>query len=366
MPIGGRIDGDDWFSHTKALADINQAYSSPDVWWTWGHSISSLCNDVHYWSDRIPGGVCETNSYRDFHQDACNVGIWSWWHPRTFYSWLGKLIKLEDCLHKSSFKTLHHSPDSAIMYPIAEMAGHHHKAIEKIAYVWNVKNPLSHHSAFHSELWDTNRFIGTFEKYQPLAHVCQSPCIRYQNRSCDVLLFCSNIHQTQSCISTLTGCKGIRRVYLVDAEKFHQLEQLPFEIHYAQSSSLFDRSSDFTEHLFLMSDQYRCSDSINFEQGIVELERTFAFGFYFKADENLQPHAAYNNNHIAWQFRDQEKATWRRKIQLSGALYRTSDIKRFLRYISVYKDISLACAHANRELPIDKKIGISLKCSKIR
>lgn len=127
------LDGDDWFAHNKVLATINNAYSDPNVWMTYG-------NYTHYPEQRmgscnasIPQNIVQQHAYRRY--------TWCTSHLRTFYAWLFKKIKKEDLCDEKGFYRV--TWDQAFMFPMLEMAAGRWRYISETLYVYNVQNPLN-------------------------------------------------------------------------------------------------------------------------------------------------------------------------------------------------------------------------------
>jgi glycosyltransferase involved in cell wall biosynthesis len=125
------LDGDDWFFHADVLKQLNEIYSTQEVWFTHGRLLEDPrgCSN---WCEPIPPQVISNRCYRQFKCPS---------HLRTFYAWLFKKIKLDDFLYEGKF--LEMTWDMAIMYPLAEMAEERHAFIDDINYVYNVANPIN-------------------------------------------------------------------------------------------------------------------------------------------------------------------------------------------------------------------------------
>jgi hypothetical protein len=127
------LDGDDWFAHNGVLNKVNEIYTNPSCWMTYGNYRSWPDSTIGY-SRKIPADVVETNGFRDYE--------WCASHLRTFYAWLFKLIRIDDLLGPSgSFYSM--AWDQAIMFPMLEMSGDRAKFISDVLYVYNAANPIS-------------------------------------------------------------------------------------------------------------------------------------------------------------------------------------------------------------------------------
>ncbi len=128
------VDGDDRLAHNAVLHRLNSMYADPSVWITFGQYISEPGGHIGY-SRAIPFSVVEHNRIRS-HQPQPS-------HLRTFYARLFKNIEKEDLLYQGEFFSMTY--DLAMMMPMMEMAGWHHKYISEILYIYNDANPISDH-----------------------------------------------------------------------------------------------------------------------------------------------------------------------------------------------------------------------------
>lgn len=150
------IDGDDWFAHDGVLELLNKIYSKWDVWLTYGQYQTWPQGDIGG-SRPVPESVVRSNSYREF-------GFY-YSHPRTFYAWLFKQIKIKDLLYKGSFVPTAPGPDFVFMFPMMEMAGVHALFIPDILYRWNRINAVSQHNIPVKKEMPP---VESWQKYQPL------------------------------------------------------------------------------------------------------------------------------------------------------------------------------------------------------
>lgn len=125
------VDGDDWLPNNHVLKDLNEAYSSEDVWFTHGRLIEYPHGHSN-WCEPLKPEAIKNNTYRKFKCPS---------HLRTFYAWLFKLIKKEDFMYEGKFLAM--TWDMAIMFPLAEMASERHKFMDEINYVYNMANSIN-------------------------------------------------------------------------------------------------------------------------------------------------------------------------------------------------------------------------------
>lgn len=155
--IVATLDGDDWFKSTDVLATINQAYSDPNVWLTYGQfeefprGSLGICHPM-------PDYIIANKSYRKEN--------WFTSHLRTFYAGLFKRIDKRDLMHEGEFLSV--TWDQAFMFPMLEMADGRIKFIDKIMYVYNQANPLNDFKQHLRKQLAFERMIRRKESYEPL------------------------------------------------------------------------------------------------------------------------------------------------------------------------------------------------------
>lgn len=126
------LDGDDWFSHNRVLQKLNEVYSDPDVWVTYGQFIGYPTSEPGI-AREFPKEIIASNGYRDY--------PWISSHLRSYYAGLFQKISKVDMLYQGSFYPM--TGDLASMYPILEMAGNHIRFIPDILYVYNIATNLN-------------------------------------------------------------------------------------------------------------------------------------------------------------------------------------------------------------------------------
>ncbi|MBY0110256.1 MAG: glycosyltransferase family 2 protein [Candidatus Babeliaceae bacterium] len=154
----GLLDGDDWLAHETVLEYLSEIYEKKNIWMTYGQFELWPENRVGHCRP-YPENIIKENSFRYLHGTLPS-------HFRTFYAWLFQLIKKRDLLYEGKFFPV--TWDLAMMLPMIEMAGKHHKCISKILYIYNIQNPLNDFK-LHTELQaKLDRYIRTKKRYKPL------------------------------------------------------------------------------------------------------------------------------------------------------------------------------------------------------
>ena len=128
------LDGDDTLYDENVLSKINNVYLSSKVWITYGqYMFKSSCQIGG--AIPIPQENIITNTIRAWPSVPT--------HVRTFYAGLFKKIAREDLLFDGRFFPM--AWDTAMMFPMIEMAAERHAFISDILYIYNDKNPINDH-----------------------------------------------------------------------------------------------------------------------------------------------------------------------------------------------------------------------------
>jgi len=132
------LDGDDQLACYDALSFINNQYQQYDCWVMYGQYEES---------DGAKGVSAPFASPKDL---GTLRTIWRTSHIKTFRAGLFHCIADQDpelnCFKDKNGEWLSSAADAAIMFPLIEMAGFNHILFnEKILYLYNAANLLSHH-----------------------------------------------------------------------------------------------------------------------------------------------------------------------------------------------------------------------------
>ncbi len=155
------LDGDDWLANNNVLRKIDEVYSDPDVWFTWGSYVDWPRN-TRGCSRPIPRNVLDARNYRR--------KPWCTSHLRTFKAKLFKHIKKEDFFDPSG-KWLDMAWDLSFYMPFVEMAGHHGRYIHEILYIYNNENPISDHKVCQARQGAMDGWIRSKRPYDKLEYL---------------------------------------------------------------------------------------------------------------------------------------------------------------------------------------------------
>lgn len=153
------LDGDDWLLRDDLFLILNNVYSDPHVWLTYGQYHQSEGGIGQCMA--MPNWVIEQNAFRDV--------TWVTSHMRTFYAGLFKKIKQEDLMWNGDFFPV--SCDFASMFPMLEMAGTHIRFNPIIVYEYNMDNPINDYKKDLQLIFRVEYYIRHMQRYLPLARL---------------------------------------------------------------------------------------------------------------------------------------------------------------------------------------------------
>ncbi len=157
------LNGNDWLAHPDVLSTLNNLYSDPDVWMTYGQLI-------HYPS--FLKGCAEPISQKAIQSDDFRSSYHYETRLRTFYASLFQEINKDEFLE--SHEEFSRANDLSYLIPILEMAGSHAQFIPSVLYVLNADSPARNKSASPLQEDPQNQEIKTYPKYLPLTQLPHS------------------------------------------------------------------------------------------------------------------------------------------------------------------------------------------------
>ena len=349
------VDSDDWLTHEYVLSLLNKVYSyNPHIWLTYGNLEFYPGSENK--AGAIPGHILTQQQLRELHANINNILRWNWWHPRTYYAWLFKQVKLQDLLLDGNFKNLSPSPDSAFMYPIMEMAGNHAMFIPDILYVWNLANPLSQGHINNKRQFQVNRIVASWPKYNTYGQPQVCPATKYNKRTADIVIFSTDVQEAENILFGInTYVKYFDKITLLYDKNsnnlYNRLKALSSKVQLIECDQkniqhvLEKTISNAQEHVVLVQTTQHIKKQVVINDCIRELERTFAFGCYIGLSQDQQKLQAAIPMFVTiaplvnvWQFACGQ-GLGKNMYSLDFVLYRKQDIHPALKKIN-YKTLA--------------------------
>ncbi len=152
------LDGDDLFPHNNVLLTLEDYYSNPDVWLTYG--ILKTFPEASYMGEEIEEYIFTENLIRQ--KGWCSA-------LRSFKARLYKKIKVEDFYYKGEFMKV--TWDLAFMLPMIEMCNgtkRHCVYIDEVLYLYRVNTTLNDFRIRNDLQKEVDRYIRTLKPYNSL------------------------------------------------------------------------------------------------------------------------------------------------------------------------------------------------------
>jgi len=298
------VDGDDWLAHENVLNRVNQEYQTKDIWLTYGSYEDVFDFDkprVRRCSDISPIVKASTLPIRKIRELIVNKGSFTPGHPKTFYAWLFKQIKLKDFLYKGLFAPT--SYDNVIGFPMHQMARNHFSFIPNILYIHNAVTCLSDYKVHSSTQGTVSKFfVNSPETYFPF----YAPAIKSCKESlADVLILSDHFNFS-------TSIHGLDKTFFItDIKLIDKLKASP------------------NDYVLLLENNAIPETNIDICKSINLMKQTFAYTLHLKNKNLNEATKNYIRDDVyAWQFK------YDRNIKpntFDCALYRKKDVISFLK-----------------------------------
>ncbi|MGE0009783.1 MAG: glycosyltransferase family 2 protein [Candidatus Babeliales bacterium] len=283
-----QVDADDWLPHDQIFSLINSKYQNENIWLTYGQ-FRGYPNNRTGPVRALPEHVVATGTFREWG--------WEYLHLRTFYAWLFKSIKLEDFISELTpgfeGKFFPVQNDSASYYPMLEMAGNRIEFIPDITYIYNETNPLCGVRVDFKLHENTGIDIKkNRKKYAKLDAPIYNRLDEFQGAQADLIILAQDPYKNLLVLLDSTSkLKGIKDIYVVGNE-LNKTDLESLQSRYTNVRFISALKDTFCatlrmalqkckqQHVVLCTDALFVQDPIDVCQCILELEKTFAHGFY--------------------------------------------------------------------------------------
>ena len=340
------VDGDDLLAHNNVFNYINTLYENPNIWMSYGqYKIMPL--DAIGPARSFPKECVKNNAYRSY--------SWRFGHLCTYYAWLAKHIKLEDCLYPDApycGKFFPAGYDNVTLHPIIEMTGGKYACVSKILYIYNLLNPLNNFKV-RRKLQNTIRHIicTRYTPYNPLNQPCMRNLKALQQEQADIVLV-TNQDATYALGALREHITGAHAYYIItDTTQSTVKQQL--------EAILTDQSQ--SKYILLTNSEYIAQKPIHIGTCIQALEQTFAYGFYLgkSKERSMPPHTSLNTIIGVWQFKN-DTNHWCSPLNLESTLYRKKDVLHALQNLT-FTTIEELRAQLPKVAVNTRKIGLFYK-----
>jgi len=347
------VDGDDWLAHRGVFKFINREYNDKNVWFTYGQYRNEPAREAERWGFSVKG-YCRPVPSKIQERKAYRRRNFVYMHPRTFCSWIFKLIKLEDLIavdvkgFRGDFYPA--SNDLAIFYPIVEMAHKRTRFIPKILYIRNLYSDIVGFKVDSKLQSSSGREIRKKRSYIQRIKPVTKRLRKFQQSQADLFLFCNKNGKdiADAVRSVHENISGVDKIYVFYTDlvknkmviknlqrSFSSVRFIAYDPHKSnklKEQIMWQLCDGMSDHILLITDTANVIEPINAQELIYWLEKTFAHGFYLDRSEqdNVVPrHVQLGDGVCAWKFTF-GRGKWKAMYNLNFALYRKINLKKKL------------------------------------
>jgi len=338
--IIAQIDGDDWLTDDHVFKRVNEAYCKG----SWLAYTQFDTTNGYKGSNALPpfwvrwGGTFRT--YRPWFMYS---------HLKTFYAWLFKQIKLQDLFddHQGVFQPL--NDDAYVMYPMLEMACRKFSFIADVCYTFNVD------PGYRPQLQGSRNDLFVEQLKKPSYPFLENPTpdrLASLTESVDVVIFAHNNRKSlQRLLDSIKNqVLDVGTIYVL----YNADQPVEMKKHYPEKIKLLTYA-DFSTYLnnisgyvVLADDQSEFLAKVSLKKCMQELEKTFAYGFYFGLDSDIFL-SKNNEQGILFQAMYDDICAWKFSCAKSHipnfncamTLYRKKDVLNLFEHVALEKQKAL-------------------------
>lgn len=382
------LDGDDFLAHDWVLEKLNCYYSDPNVWLTYGSYLSYPQYTYGECSRVLPPQVMSEVSLRDYSKKHGMLTS----HLRTFYSGLFKKVKLKDLVYRGNF--FDSTYDGAMMFPMIEMCGRSHILfVNDVLYIYNRANPLNDDKVNFEKQQRCWRTILDMPPYQTINQLNFSLDEKEVFKA-DVMVFSYDrplqlYAYLESFHHYVSNYEKVNVLYRCTREEYQRgyeevMRAFP-EVNFIRQGA--EPKKDFkpllmqyafkkagANYIIFAVDDIVVKDTIDLSQGIREMKKRDAYGFYYRLGKHVDycyslgmkqgiPFTiGFENNVHAWVF-DEGRGDWKYPNTVDMTLYKKTEIQKDLEELEFVNPNTLEGSWAGRADLY--KIGLCYDASKI-
>lgn len=361
------LSGNDWLAHPEVLAVLNQAYTNPDVWLTYGQYL-----DAENHLKGKGGPYPQKTLYKKRVQKA----PWDGAYFKTFYAGLYKKAMSQEM--SSLVFSLSSPAQEAFLKPISEMGKSHVQFIPQVLYIHSqtsqqkeggLKLTLSPGKVREALLAAT-----AFQKTTSSQQKEMTDMIIFSHDRPQYLNIClesieKNLKGVQHLYAICTGSETYLSYYRELEKKFSMVSfvypMLQSQSHFKESvlhSLIGDKSSP--SYIILSTDLVKISSPISLAPCIEAMRKARAYGFYLHlAGKKPFYHSDMDKGIYSWVI-GEGKEGWKVPNTLQMSLHRKIDLEREFKEMdfSSIEELKSAWKISNRFY----RIGLSFEDSKIQ
>ncbi len=313
------LNENNWLAHEHVFDHLNAAYANPNVWMTYGRSMS-------YPNFEISEQGAFSDDYlveKKFRQDK----YWNVPGLKSFYAGLFQEIKLQDLLFEGHF--IKHKVEKGLFTPMLEMGPKNSLFLNEVSYVVNHSNKEYPHKAYLKKVKAADTYLCSLPSYKTINQFNKMPLKLTSHRHlADVLVFSEDSPlQLYACLESiylkLSDVKTVYVLYQGSSSEFDRaylnlksefpkvsfLNVCDYPGHDLGSflTSVFKNQREGSPYVLLADDHIIFEEKIDLHQCVQEMKRIHSDHFFFSLegmidDQSATPDALFMKEGLyAWQ-----------------------------------------------------------------
>ncbi len=295
------VDGDDSLAHSHVLEFYNNLYKDENIWFSYGQYKNVPASQAIQWGHKEMG-YCRAVPKHVQRKRAYRYYSFVYMHPRSFRSWLFKLVKLEDLIadniegFQGDFYPA--SNDVAMYFPMVEMAHTHIKFISDILYIRNLYSEIVGFKVDRRIQTASAREIRKKSCYPVQFQPKKKRLVPVKNAHADMFLLCrydltdiasilENIQNNTINLGTIHtfyhNTEANKKICRFMRKDFPNVIFIPYDVD--GSKSLKNRLLTYlglckNDHILMATDSCLITKPLDISHYIFWLEKTYAYRFY--------------------------------------------------------------------------------------
>lgn len=354
------LHGSDWLAHDEVLSCLNQTYSNPDVWLTYGQYLEY---------ENYKKGIYNPRPQKNIYKKRVQKAPWVGAYLKTFYAGLFKKARCHEASCEGFFLTIEN--ESSLLRPLAEMGKAHVQFIPDVLYIHNKQFGKKRNGM---KLAFT---IDSLKESMKAATKSQKNQVLQDQAFADMMIFSEDSPgRLRTSLASIEGrIRGLNQVtviYTCSEASFTEYEKVKAEfpsIHFIRPSVHSDANFKASvlktliggdhspSYILLSTDEVILNDSVSLLSCVEAMRKTRAYGFYFHLDrENYFQETEVEGGIYSWVIgRGNEKRKLPNTLEMG--LYRKIDLERDFKEMHFFDQHDLIQAWA--ELEEAYRIGLS-------
>lgn len=308
------LSGGDILVHEEVLNLVDQAYTNPDVWMTYGQYFEYYSYQKGIYKPKPQKLLCKKKVQR---------APWLLASLKTFYAGHFKKIKRQDSM-EDYFLSL--ESEASLLQPLAELGKAHVQFIPDVLYIHNSHKQIK-----------KRKMKLSFPVKEVATTMHESLCKKAEKA--DVILFSQNHPQILQCClesvqNKMEGIHQIAIIYQCEEQTFYDYKCIqakhPHVKFVRQDSQGFKEvffqtlTDSEAPYVILSSDECILKEKVWLSSCVEAMRKSHAYGFYFHlGQQDDQP----SEGIFSWLIKNAEDV-WREPNVFKMALYRKIDLER--------------------------------------